>query len=74
MPMTARSLTVPSPQDHVVTAQEALEPLYEKLEQEAEVQIIAAAVRAGWTPEQAISAIEELRRSDVFPMDASSRH
>ncbi|MCD7111776.1 hypothetical protein LRX75_22370 [Rhizobium sp. DKSPLA3] len=54
----------------VVTAREALEPLFVKLEVEADARLIHAAVRAGWTAEEAVAAIDDLRRQDVAP----SRH
>lgn len=46
---------------HVVTAREALEGLYLKLEQEVEVRLVAAALRAGWSAEEALDAIDQLR-------------
>ncbi|NHT76489.1 hypothetical protein C8J35_101747 [Rhizobium sp. PP-F2F-G38] len=55
---------------NVVTAQEALEPLFVKLEVEADARLIRAAVSAGWTAEEAVAAIDDLRRQDMEP----SRH
>lgn len=66
MPAAFRS--VASPEDHILTVQEALEPLFFKLEEEAEVKMIAAAVKAGWSVEEAVAAIDELRRSELVPM------
>jgi len=50
---------------NVVTAQEALEPLFVALEVEADARLIRAAVRSGWTAEEAVAAIDDLRRQDV---------
>ncbi|MDP9813406.1 hypothetical protein J2W42_006280 [Rhizobium tibeticum] len=44
-----------------MTAREALEGLYLKLEQEVEVRLVAAALRAGWSAEEALDAIDQLR-------------
>jgi hypothetical protein len=57
--------TIPTPHEHVVTAREALEPLYLRLEQEAEMKLLAAALRAGWSADEAMSAIEDLRREEL---------
>lgn len=67
MPMYAVRQSVTSPRDHTLTVQEALEPLFLALEEEAEVRMIAAAVKAGWSPEEAVAAIDELRRSELLP-------
>ncbi len=67
MPSVARQ-AVASPQEHVLTVQEALEPLFLALEEEAEVKMIAAAVRAGWRLEDAVAAIDELRRNELLPL------
>ncbi|KAA0700397.1 hypothetical protein DTW90_01600 [Neorhizobium sp. P12A] len=64
MPMQ-NSSTIPTPDEHVVTAKEALEPLYMRLEQEAEMKLLAAAMRAGWSADEAMSAIDELRREEL---------
>lgn len=66
MQKTATAVAEPN----VVTAQEALEPLFVKLEVEADARLIRAAVGAGWTAEEAVAAIDDLRRQDVEP----SRH
>lgn len=66
MPASAARQTVAPPQDHVLTVQEALEPLFLALEEEVEVKMIAAAVRAGWSPRDAVSAIDELRRTELL--------
>ncbi|ASY65296.1 hypothetical protein SJ05684_b43140 (plasmid) [Sinorhizobium sojae CCBAU 05684] len=46
--------------------QEALEPLYAELEQEVEAVLVEAAVSAGWSADEALQAIEELKRHDVL--------
>jgi hypothetical protein len=63
----ARISEVATPNDHVVTAKEALEFLYLRLEQEVEVRMLAAALRAGWSADEALDAIDELRRDDIKP-------
>ncbi|APO74472.1 hypothetical protein AM571_CH01648 [Rhizobium etli 8C-3] len=65
MPLSAVSQTIASPREHILTVQEALEPLFLALEQEVEVKIIAAAIRAGWSAEDAVTAIDELRRNEL---------
>ncbi|MEZ2130400.1 MULTISPECIES: hypothetical protein [unclassified Sinorhizobium] len=65
MAPSATRHTVAPPDDHILTVQEALEPLFLALEEEAEVKMVAAAVRAGWSVEDAILAIEELRRNGL---------
>lgn len=65
MPPSATRHTIAPPDDHILTVQEALEPLFLALEEEAEVKMVAAAVRAGWSVEDAILAIEELRRNGL---------
>jgi hypothetical protein len=65
MSMSAASQTVAPPHEHILTVQEALEPLFLALEQEVEVKMIAAALRAGWSAEDAVAAIDELRRSEL---------
>ncbi|MBB4276140.1 hypothetical protein [Rhizobium mongolense] len=65
MPQPDRIPAIPLHDEHVVTAREALEGLYLKLQQEAEVRMVAAALRAGWSAEEAIDAIDDLRKEDV---------
>ncbi|NLS03357.1 hypothetical protein HGP14_08240 [Rhizobium sp. P32RR-XVIII] len=72
MALSATRQHIASPREHILTAQEALEPLFLALEQEVEVQMIAAAVRAGWTPEDAVAAIDELRRNELLTSGATS--
>jgi hypothetical protein len=67
MPMLASRQSIAPPKDHIVTAQEALEPLFLQIEAEAELRMIAAALKAGWSAEDAVSAIDELRRSELLP-------
>ena len=65
MPTFAATQVTP-PDEHVVTAREALEPLYEKLEMQAESALLAAAVEAGWPPEEATKALATLRLHDAL--------
>jgi hypothetical protein len=67
---TARQ-SVPSPEENVLTVQEALEPLFLALEEEAEVRMIAAALKAGWSAEEAVAAIDELRLNELLPAHAA---
>ncbi|MFB9952294.1 hypothetical protein ACFFP0_25915 [Rhizobium puerariae] len=67
MPTSAARMSVATPDDHILTVQEALEPLFLALEEEAELKMIAAAVRAGWSVEDAVAAIDELRRTELLP-------
>jgi hypothetical protein len=64
----AATQAVASPREHVLTVQEALEPLFLALEEEAEVKMIAAAMKAGWPLEEAVAAIDELRRNELLPL------
>lgn len=67
MPNAVRQ-ALTSPKEHVLTVQEALEPLFLALEEEAEVKMIAAAVKAGWPLAEAVAAIDELRRNELLPL------
>lgn len=67
MPNDARQ-SVASPKDHVLTVQEALEPLFLALEQEAELKMLSAALSAGWPLDEAVAAIDELRRNELLPI------
>ncbi len=58
--------TVPSPAEHVVTAKEAIEPLYERVELEAEARLLAAAVQSGWSAEEAALAVARLKLEDAL--------
>ncbi|WEX75355.1 hypothetical protein PYH37_000753 [Sinorhizobium numidicum] len=66
MPMSRHPVVAPD--EHILTVQEALEPLYMKLEQEAEVQLLEAAVSAGWSADEALDAIDELKKHEVLSM------
>lgn len=68
MPMSAAGQSVTSPKEHILTVREALEPLFLALEEEAEVKMIAAAVKAGWSLEEAVAAVDELRRTELLPI------
>jgi hypothetical protein len=67
MPMSAAQHSVPSAKEHILTVKEALEPMFLALEEEAEVKMIAAAIRAGWSVEEAVAAVDELRRTELLP-------
>ncbi|MCF6369916.1 hypothetical protein [Rhizobium halophilum] len=58
------------PEDHILTLQEAIEPVYNRLALECEARIVDAAVKAGWSADEAVAAIEDLRKRDVL----ESRH
>jgi hypothetical protein len=62
MPMSATRQPVIPPDEHILTAQEALEPLFLKLEAEVDRKLIDAAVEAGWEPEDVLEALDELRK------------
>ncbi|MDP9840298.1 hypothetical protein J2T09_005082 [Neorhizobium huautlense] len=64
--MTIRFDSIVSPEEHLLTVQEALEPLYLKLEVEAEAKLLQAAVRAGWAADEALAAIDQLRKHDAL--------
>jgi hypothetical protein len=70
--MSAAQHSVPSAEEHILTVREALEPMFLALEEEAEVKMIAAAVKAGWSIEEAVTAVDELRRTELLP--ASLQH
>lgn len=53
---------VTPPHDHILTAQEALEPLFLRLEAEVDRKLINAAVEAGWEAEEILSALDRLRK------------
>ncbi len=57
---------VPSPAEHVVTAQEALEPLYESVELQAETMLLSAAVQSGWSADEAAKALAKLKLKDAL--------
>ena len=63
MPSSASGKTIIPPDQHILTVQEALEPLYQRLEQEVETKLVEAAVDAGWSPYDALSAIDQLKKA-----------
>lgn len=63
--MSQQTHSVATPDGHIVTAREALELLYLHLEQETEAKLVAAAMRAGWSAEEALSAIDDLKLEDM---------
>lgn len=65
MPTVAATSITP-PDQHVVTAREALEPLYEKLELQTESRLLSAALEAGWSPDEATEALAALRLQDAL--------
>jgi hypothetical protein len=60
--MSAIRQPVTPPDEHILTAQEALEPLFLELEAEVDRKLIHAAVKAGWQPREVLSALDELRK------------
>ena len=54
------------PEEHSLTIQEAIEPVYNRLALECEARVIEAAVRAGWSAEEAVMAIEDLRKREML--------
>jgi len=64
VPKTARIPRVVSHDEHVVTAKEALEASFFRLEQEVEIRLVAAALRAGWPADEALDAIDQLRAEE----------
>ena len=65
MSSAAASYVTP-PDEHLVTAREALEPLYEHLELQTDTMLMGAAVRAGWSVEEAEKALTDLRLDDAL--------
>jgi len=65
MPMVAATRLTP-PDEHVLTAREAIEPLYEKLELQTEALVLAAALEAGWSSDEATKALAVLRLQDAL--------
>lgn len=66
MPVSVPDKFVIPPDEHILTVQEALEPLYQKLEQETETRLVEAAVNAGWSPYEALNAIDQLKKHNVM--------
>ncbi|AVC47760.1 hypothetical protein RLV_1532 (plasmid) [Rhizobium leguminosarum bv. viciae] len=50
----------------MVTAREAIEPLYEKLELQTESLVLSAALEAGWSSDEATEALAALRLQDAL--------
>ncbi|MGK9286827.1 hypothetical protein [Sinorhizobium meliloti] len=63
--MSPSSVHIVARDEHILTVQEALEPLYMELEQEAEARLLEAAVSAGWSAQEALEAIDELKRHEL---------
>ncbi len=66
MSSAAPDESVVPPDKHILTVQEALEPLYQKLEQDVETRLVEAAVEAGWSPYDALNAIDQLKRHSAI--------
>ncbi|WP_438750398.1 hypothetical protein [Pararhizobium sp. O133] len=64
MPLSASDEQVIPPDEHILTVQEALEPLFQKLEHDAEARLVEAAVHAGWSPYEALNAIDQLKKQE----------
>ncbi|MGO6819186.1 hypothetical protein [Rhizobium leguminosarum] len=65
--MPTVSPTPITPRDErVVTAHEALEPLYERLALHTESTLLSAAMAAGWPAEEATRALAALRLQDAL--------
>ena len=64
MPLSTPGETVIPPDDNILTVQGALEPLYHQLGQEVETKLVEAAVDAGWSPYDALNAIDQLKKHD----------
>lgn len=71
MPTTAANASIASPREHILTAREALEPLFLAIEEEAEIKMISAALKAGWSVEDAVEAIDHLRQTELLPQKRS---
>ncbi|MGR9180567.1 hypothetical protein ACU8V1_33400 (plasmid) [Rhizobium leguminosarum] len=63
---TVSPTPITPPDEHVVTAREALEPLYERLELHTESTLLSAAMAAGWPAEEATRALAALRLQDAL--------
>ena len=61
MQMTAHRQPLTPPDEHILTAREALEPLFLKLEAEVDLKLIDAALDAGWNPDEVLQALDALR-------------
>ncbi|MBY5413312.1 hypothetical protein HFO98_33820 [Rhizobium leguminosarum] len=65
MPAVSSTPIMP-PDEHVVTAREALEPLYERLELHTDATLLSAAIEAGWPADEATKAVAALRLQDAL--------
>ncbi|GGD71465.1 hypothetical protein CO662_23775 [Rhizobium anhuiense] len=63
---TVSPTPITPPDEHLVTAREALEPLYERLELHTEVTLLSAAMGAGWPVDEATRALAALRLQDAL--------
>ncbi|CCM78240.1 hypothetical protein [Rhizobium mesoamericanum] len=63
---TVSPTPITPPDEHVVTAQEALESLYERLELHTETTVLSAAMEAGWPADEATKALAALRLQDAL--------
>lgn len=62
MPMSAHRQSLTPPEEHILTAREALEPLFLSLEAEVDLRLIDAALEAGWDPDDVLEALDALRK------------
>ncbi|MBY3252698.1 hypothetical protein HFO02_33710 [Rhizobium laguerreae] len=65
MPAVSPTPIMP-PDEHVVTAREALEPLYERLALHTDATLLSAAIKAGWPADDATKAVAALRLQDAL--------
>jgi len=63
---TVHATPVTPSSGHFVTAREAIEPLYEMLQLKTDSLVLASALAAGWTLEEASRALAELRLQDAL--------
>jgi len=57
---------LPPSEAHLLTAREAIEPLYDELELETDRAVLKAAVKAGWSSDEASKALASLRLLDAL--------
>jgi hypothetical protein len=57
---------ITSPHEHLVTAREALEPLYQRFEVQTDRTLLAAAIDAGWSADDSAKALAVLRLEDAL--------
>ena len=60
------ALIITPPDEHLLTAREAIEPLYDKLEMRTDKVVMAAAIEAGWSEQEAAKALAALRLQDAL--------